>query len=234
MSTLTEFELWDEPETNPGSPPLIQARPSEKPADSLARSRQSTKTGHFHQVTHARGINTHTHACAHEKNASRTGQQNNLDCLDCLDRASKSAALGNREPGLKTAGSGLPGLSPASLHPAGNVALGPDDPGDDGLEWHGEAEEPIVGDRIVEPEPEPVPHRWAPPESSLQARLVAAGAAVNTYGKKASVRAPPGIPLELVKEVEARGWRIIPGGRPNPEAEHDSWLAGVPITEFER
>jgi hypothetical protein len=233
MSTLAEMGMWDEPETNPGKPAAIQARPSGKPAESLAQSRQSTKTGHFHQVTHTRGIHTHTHAYAHEKNASRTGQQNNLDCLDWVDRASKSAALGNREPGLKTASSGLPGLSPGSLDPAGDVALGPDDPGDDGLEWHVEAEEPIVGHRIVEPEPEPVPHRWAAPEGSLQARLVAIGATVNTYGKCASVRAPAGIPADLVKEVEARGWRIIPGGRANPEAEHDSWLAGVPIAELD-
>ena len=228
MSTLTEFELWDEPETNPGSPPSIQARTSEKPADSLAQSRQSTKTGHFHQVTHARGIHTHTHAYAHDKNASRTGQQDNLDCLDWVDRASKSAALGNGEPGLKTAGSGLPGLSPASLHPAGDVALGADDPGDEGLEWAGEVEE-------MQAQPSE-PDCWRPkplPAGSLLARLCAAGATVRTYGREASIEAPAGIPADLLHEVEARGWRIIPGGRANPEAEHDSWLAGVPIAELE-
>ena len=73
-----------------------------------------------------------------------------------------------------------------------------------------------------------------PVPGSLQARLTAVGATVNTYGKRASVRAPAGIPLELVREVEARGWAIIPGGRPNDEAEHDTWLAGVPIAELER
>lgn len=72
-----------------------------------------------------------------------------------------------------------------------------------------------------------------PVAGSLQARLVAVGATVNTYGKRASVRAPAGIPPELVREVEARGWAIIPGGKPNPEAEHDSWLAGVPIAELD-
>jgi hypothetical protein len=228
MSTLAEMGLWDEPETNPGNPAAIQARPSEKPADSLAQSRQSTKTGHFHQVTHTRGIHTHTHAYAHEKNASRTGQQNNLDCLDWVDRASKSEALRNREPGLKTAGSGLPGLSPASLHPAGDVDLGPDDPGDDGLEWAGEVEE-------VQAQPsEPNWYRPKPlTAGSLVARLCAAGATVRTYGGEASIEAPAGIPADLLREVEARGWRIIPGGRANPEAEHDSWLAGVPIAEFD-
>ena len=75
--------------------------------------------------------------------------------------------------------------------------------------------------------------RLVPPKGSLQARLVAVGATVNTYGKRASVRAPAGIPSELVREVEARGWAIIPGGKPNREAEHDSWLAGVPIAELD-
>ena len=78
------------------------------------------------------------------------------------------------------------------------------------------------------------PPAFGPVPGSLQARLVAVGATVNTYGKRASVRAPAGIPLELVREVEARGWAIIPGGRPNDEAEHDTWLAGVPIAELER
>jgi hypothetical protein len=48
----------------------------------------------------------------------------------------------------------------------------------------------------------------------------------------AEIEAPPGIPTDLLHEVEARGWRIIPGGKANPEAEHDSWLAGVPIAEL--
>jgi hypothetical protein len=119
------------------------------------------------------------------------------------------------------------------LTPAGDVGLAPDAPGDEGLEWPGEAAEPFAGDRIGgEPEPEPSRPLLAPVAGSLVQRLMAAGATINTYGKLAEVRAPAGIPLELVQEVEACGWRIIPGGKPNPEAEHDSWLAGVPAAEF--
>lgn len=81
---------------------------------------------------------------------------------------------------------------------------------------------------------------WYPPkplaEGSLVQRLVAAGATVRTWsngrGGQASIEAPAGIPAELVVEVEARGWRIIPGGRANTEANHDSWLAGVPVAEL--
>ena len=91
-----------------------------------------------------------------------------------------------------------------------------------------QARDAIVAHLKGEPDP-----RLLPPKGSLQARLVAVGATVNTYGKRASVRAPAGIPLELVKEVEARGWAIIPGGSPNAEAEHDTWLAGVPIAELD-
>ena len=114
------------------------------------------------------------------------------------------------------------------LAPAGDVALGPDDPGDDGLEWAGEVEDvpPATSERDWY-RPKPLP------AGSLVARLVAVGATINTYGKRASVRAPAGIPAELVHEVQARGWAIIPGGKPNPEAEQDSWLAGVPIAELE-
>ena len=92
-----------------------------------------------------------------------------------------------------------------------------------------QARDAIVAHLKGEPDP-----RLVPPKGSLQARLVAVGATVNTYGKRASVRAPAGIPSELAREVEARGWAIIPGGTPNPEAEHDSSLAGVPISELER
>ena len=77
-----------------------------------------------------------------------------------------------------------------------------------------------------------------PAPGGLVARLVAAGATVRTWsngrGAMASIEAPAGIPAELVAEVEARGWAIIPGGKPNPEAEHDSWLAGVPVAELGR
>jgi hypothetical protein len=52
-------------------------------------------------------------------------------------------------------------------------------------------------------------------------------------GDRSQVELPAGISAELLREVEARGWRIIPGGRANPEAEHDSWLAGVPIAALE-
>jgi hypothetical protein len=101
----------------------------------------------------------------------------------------------------------------------------------DPADWQGKAED-------VAPQPEPESARWrpslAPASGSLFQRLVAAGATVNTYGSRASIRAPAGIPLELVKVVEARGWRIIPGGKPNLEAEHDSWLAGVPIADLSR
>lgn len=80
--------------------------------------------------------------------------------------------------------------------------------------------------------------RLRPPKGSLVARLCAAGATVRTYGTRdgatAAIEAPAGIPAELLREVETRGWRIIPGGKPNPEAEHDSWLADVPIADLSR
>ncbi len=77
------------------------------------------------------------------------------------------------------------------------------------------------------------------PSGSVVARLCAAGATVRTYGLRgggatAEIEAPAGIPAELMREVERRGWRIIPGGKPNPEAEHDSWLAGVAIADLGR
>jgi hypothetical protein len=104
-----------------------------------------------------------------------------------------------------------------------------------------EATDPIdwqckIEDVAPQSEPEPAPLRpsLAPVSGSLVQRLVAAGASFDTYGSRASIRAPAGIPLELVQSVEARGWRIIPGGKPNPEAEHDSWLAGVPIADLSR
>jgi hypothetical protein len=77
--------------------------------------------------------------------------------------------------------------------------------------------------------------RLLAPRGSLVARLTAAGATVRTWGggDRSQVELPAGIPAELLREVEARGWRIIPGGRANPEAVHDSWLAGVPIAELE-
>jgi hypothetical protein len=106
------------------------------------------------------------------------------------------------------------------------------DPGD----WRGEVEKP------QEPSPRAEPDWWRPkplPAGSLVARLVASGATVQTWstghGGQASIEAPASIPAELVAEVERRGWRIIPGGRPNPEAEHDSWaFGGVPAAEFDR
>ena len=80
--------------------------------------------------------------------------------------------------------------------------------------------------------------RLRPPPGSLHARLCEAGATVRTYGgqqgAKAEVELPAGISAELLHEVEARGWCIIPGGRANAEAEHDSWLNGVPISELIR
>ena len=105
-------------------------------------------------------------------------------------------------------------------------------PGDAGLEWTGEAED------VPPCAPEPDWRRpRSLPEGSLVARLCAAGATVRTWsvgrGGQASIEAPAGIPAELLHEVEARGWRVIPGGRANPEAVHDSWLAGVPIADLE-
>ena len=84
-------------------------------------------------------------------------------------------------------------------------------------------------------EPDP---RLVPPKGSLVRRLCAAGATVRTYGLKgggasADIEAPAGIRAELVHEIEARGWTVIPGGKANPEAVHDSWLAGVPIADLE-
>lgn len=70
------------------------------------------------------------------------------------------------------------------------------------------------------------------------ARLCQEGATVRTYGMSggatAEIEAPAGISADLVREVEARGWRIIPGGKPNTDAEHDSWLAGVPASDLKR
>ena len=98
----------------------------------------------------------------------------------------------------------------------------------------GQSERPTVQNR-----PSTVQNRgetsWLRPNSSLAARLAAAGATVRMWdgGDQSQVELPAGIPADLLHEVEARGWRIIPGGRPNPEAEHDSWLAGVPIADLE-
>ena len=83
-------------------------------------------------------------------------------------------------------------------------------------------------------EPDP---RLVPPEGSVVQRLCAAGATVRTWsngrGGQASIEAPAGIPAELVTEIERRGWRVIPGGKPNPEAEHDAWaFGGVPAREL--
>jgi hypothetical protein len=77
--------------------------------------------------------------------------------------------------------------------------------------------------------------RLLPPPGSLHARLCAAGATVRTYGTRggatATIEAPAGLPGGLVREVEARGWHIIPGGRRSSEAEQDSWPAGAPSRE---
>jgi hypothetical protein len=122
---------------------------------------------------------------------------------------------------------GTPGTPGTPKNDNAERASAPD-PG----EWRGEVEH--------EPEPKPgKPDWWHPkplPAGSLVARLCAAGATVRSYstgqGGIASIEAPAGIPAELVREVEARGWRIIPGGRPNRDAEHDSWLGGVSIHDL--
>jgi hypothetical protein len=74
----------------------------------------------------------------------------------------------------------------------------------------------------------------SPPAGSLLARLAAAGATVRVWNEddQSQIELPAGISADLLHEVEARGWRIIPGGRANLEAVHDSWLAGVPIAEL--
>jgi hypothetical protein len=75
----------------------------------------------------------------------------------------------------------------------------------------------------------------SPLAGPLVARLAAVGATVREWdgGGQSQIELPAGIPADLLHEVEARGWRIIPGGRANPDAVHDSWLAGVPIAELE-
>ena len=118
------------------------------------------------------------------------------------------------------------------LTPAGYVALGSDDPGDDGLEWRGEVEDA----RPARHEPD----WWRPkplPQGSLVQSLCAAGATVRTWsagrGGMAEIEAPAGMSADLVAEVKARGWAVVPTDRSNSEALHDSWLANVPIADLE-
>lgn len=171
-----------------------------------------------------------------EESADETAEAGTAAGENCLTRpllsevteVTQVTALKTKEESCNLTGTAE--VTSGKRCPASDVAPSPDDPGDDGLDWAGE----------VEPEPEPEPEWRRPrplPETSLVAALVAAGATVRTWsdrrGGKASIEAPAGIPAELVHEIDARGWRIIPGGRANPEAEHDSWLAGVPIAEFD-
>ena len=216
MSTLAKFGLWQKAQepVETGSNRVSEHLNRPNPL-----SNQVNQQNRLSEPSRSRERHLETHACAKETDL-RTDQQNNPVYPVCPVSEGVRVVSGEAYPVL-------PGL-----RPDGDAALGPDDPGDDGLEWYGEVEEPIAGDRIGE---DPEPHRayLTPPAGSLQSRLVAVGATVNTYGKRASVRAPAGIPADLLHEVEARGWAIIPGGKPNPEAEHDSWLAGVPIAELE-
>jgi hypothetical protein len=226
MSTLAKFGLWQKAQE-----PLPQTGSNRVSPDlNRVETRGNTGSNRVNQEnrpfspSHSRERDSHAHT--HENvSRARTDQQDYPVYPVCPVSPSKSA---DPYPVYEEVTGGLPGLAPASLHPAGDVALGPDDPGDEGLEWAGAVEEMQAA--ASEPDwyrPKPLP------AGSLQARLVAVGATVNTDGKRASVRAPAGIPAELLHEVEARGWRIIPGGKPNPEAEHDSWLGGVPIRELE-
>jgi hypothetical protein len=67
-----------------------------------------------------------------------------------------------------------------------------------------------------------------PAPTSLIARLTAAGATVRTWGggDNSLVEVPECLSDGLLREVGARGWRVIRGGKPNAEAEHDSWAFG--------
>jgi hypothetical protein len=60
-----------------------------------------------------------------------------------------------------------------------------------------------------------------PASGSLVGRLCAAGTTVRTWshgrGGQASIETPAGIPAELLHEVEAQGWRIIPAAGSTPE-----------------
>ena len=218
MSTLAKFGLWQKAQE-----PVETG--SNRVSEDLNRpnplSNRVNQQNRLSEPSRSRERHLETHACAKETDL-RTDQQNNPVYPVCPVSEGVRVVSGEAYPVL-------PGL-----RPDGDAALGPDDPGDEGLAWHGEYEAPLP------PASEPVPHRpsHAPAPGSLVQRLVAAGATVRTWsdgrGGKASIEAPAGIPLELVKEVEARGWAIIPGGKPNPEAEHDSWLAGLPIAELER
>ena len=150
---------------------------------------------------------SHTHAThVNAKDASHMGHENNL--VYPVHPVQASNGAGFPEPG-----SDIAPAVPGSSEPA---------------EWQGEIEE-------MPPARHAEPDWWRPKpllQGSLVVRLCAVGATVRTYGSNASIEVPAGIPADLLHEVEARGWRIIPGGRANPEAEHDSWLAGVPIAEL--
>jgi hypothetical protein len=229
MSTLAKFGLWQKVQE-----PLLQTGSNRVSPDSTRiETRGNTGSNRANQEnrpstpSHSRKSDSHAHT--HENAArARTDQQDYPVCPVCPVSPSKSA---DPDPVYEEVTGGLPGLAPASLHPAGEAALGSGIRGDDGLEWQGDVEEAQA--RTSEPEP----HRayLAPPARSLVARLAAAGATVRLWdgGDHSQVELPAGIPAELLREVEARGWTIIPGGRANPEAEHDSWLADVPIRELE-
>ena len=229
MSTLAKFGLWQKAQG-----PLPETGSNRVSRDlNRVETRGNTGSNRVNQEnrpfspSHSRERDSHAHT--HENvSRARTDQQDYPVYPVCPVSPSKSA---DPYPVYEEVTGGLPGLAPASLHPAGDVALGPNDRGHDGLEWQGEVEEPQA--RTSEPEP----HRayLSPSAGSLVARLAAAGATVRVWdgGDQSQIELPAGIPAELLHEVEERGWRIIPGGRPNPEAEHDSWLAGVPIAELE-
>ena len=175
-----------------------------------AVSNQSSNTGD--------AGNTGSRECLGETGTAGAPDRENLTHVPLLSRVTRVTgvtSLKTREESGNTAGeSRVAGVTD-----------------DEGLEWQGEADD-------VAPPPEPqLSHRGGPnppAEGSLVARLCAAGATVRSYGSEASIVAPAGIPVELLAEVERRGWRIIPGGKPNAEAEHDSWaFGGVGIRELD-
>ena len=80
--------------------------------------------------------------------------------------------------------------------------------------------------------------RFSRAAGGLVARLCRWGAAIRSWaaesGDATEIEVPFDMLAGLAREIRARGWRIVPDGKRNPEAEHDSWLAGIPCRELER
>ena len=222
MSTLAQFGLWQKVQ-EPAKPGSETGFVDPKPGSDQDGTRGNTGSNQDNQENRVSSPSqpcegkTHTHAYAGEC-ASRMGENGKPGKPGKPDSGPvKSRAWTNQA---------LDADRETRFHPASRT-LGAAD-------RQGEAED-VQSARHAEPD------WWRPkplPVGSLVQRLCAAGATVRTWsngrGGQASIEAPAGIPADLLREVEARGWRIIPGGKPNSEAEHDSWLAGVPIAELER